>query len=282
MAFTVGKLWVALAICATSTLAAPYTARDSCDKAAVLKVADAYVATQTAGTLDALHAVAASNWTYQENNKEADPKKGVLVKALKIDHRRTIVDLVQCASYTELISANAANPYVIGTQIRHNSDYKATMVDSIASTTHSWLFNAAKTLQYASAESWDPIPEGKRDSRELIQAAGDLYLDEWSSSSADAKIPWGTPCNRLEGGAYTGSGKPTDSCKVGVPSNHNQAPNTHRRYVIDESMGSVSILCSWEHTNPIAADSHEFRLENGKLRYIHTMTTCGDVECRIR
>jgi hypothetical protein len=84
----------------------------------------------------------------------------------------------------------------------------------------------------------------------------------------------------LEGSAYTGRGQPDDSCKAGIPSNHNQAPNTRRRYVIDEAMGSVTIFCVWEHMM-MAADSHEFRLENGRLRYVHTMTECGGRQCRL-
>lgn len=30
-----------------------------------------------------------------------------------------------------------------------------------------------------------------------------------------------------------------------------------------------------------AADSHEFRLENGKLRYVHTITECGGKTCKL-
>lgn len=94
-------------------------------------------------------------------------------------------------------------------------------------------------------------------------------------------MPWGRPCNRLEGGAYVGTGSPNDSCEAGIPSNTNQAPNTRRRYVIDETMGSVNILCVWEHMM-MAADSHEFRLENAKVRFIHTMTVCpGNQVCRL-
>ena len=85
---------------------------------------------------------------------------------------------------------------------------------------------------------------------------------------------------RLEGSAYTGKGAPDDSCQPGIPSNHNQAPNTHRRYVIDQEMGSVSIFCVWEHMMN-AADNHEFRLENGKLRFVHTMTECGGKVCKL-
>ncbi|CZR54751.1 uncharacterized protein PAC_04635 [Phialocephala subalpina] len=252
-----------------------------CDRTALLAVADAYVAAQIAGTLDSLKSVLAANWTYQENNKEADASKSVLSKALKIDHRQTNVDTTFCATYTELIIANSANPYVIGTQIHHNpADTKVKLIDSIVSTTNSWLFDAKKTLQHVLEEKWDLIPEGKRDSRAVIQVAGDAYMDMWSNSTSADAVPWGTPCTRLEGSQYTGKGKPDDSCKPGIPSNHNQKPNVDRRYVVDESMGSVSIFCVWEHMMN-ASDSHEFRLEGGKLRFVHTMTVCGGQVCKL-
>jgi len=270
-----------IAIILPTVLSFPMTSITmECDQTNLTNAADAYVAAQTAGLLDPLLNFLATNWTYQENNKEMNPQKGVISKAMKIDHRRTNIDTIACASYTELIITDTSNPYVIGTQIRHDMNMQITMIDSIASTTNSWLFDANKTLQHVLEEKWDPIPIVNRNSRDVIQAAGDAYLDMWSNATAADAVPWGEPCTRLEGSAYTGSGKPTDSCKPGIPSNHSQAPNTHRRYVVDENMGSVSILCLWEHMM-MAADSHEFRLEGGKLRYVHTMTVCGGKPCRL-
>lgn len=265
---------------ATTALAVPLiSAPANCTREALLQAADAYIATQTSGRLDALQKFTGEGWTYVENNKQRSPNQSVLTKAMKIDNRRTNVDTVLCATYSELIITDAANPYVIGTQIHHGADMKIRLVDSVASTKGSWLFDSKKTLSYVLQEKWDPIPEAKWDSRALIQAAGDAYMDLWSADT-ESKIPWGTPCTRLEGSAYTGKGRPDDSCKPGIPSNHKQAPNSNRRYVIDQSMGSVSILCVWEHMM-MAADSHEFRLENGKLRYVHTMTECGGKTCRL-
>lgn len=269
---------------AASVAAAPSSTvnrRATCDRAVLLAAADAYVASQTAGTLASLTALTAkAGFSYVENNVKKDMSTGVAAKAVKIDSRRTIVDMTQCATFTELIAASNKPPYVIGTQIHHAGDGSVALVDSVASTTGSWLFNATATLMYARQEKWDPIPAEKRDKREVIQAAGDAYMDLWSSATAQSRVPWGTPCSRLEGGAYTGKGLPTDSCAAGIPSNHSQAPNSNRRYVIDEEMGSVSILCVWEHMMN-AADSHEFRLEGGKLRYVHTMTECGGRTCRL-
>lgn len=246
----------------------------------MLAAADAYVATQTAGKLDTLTPVLADKWLYVENNKEMAAKEGVLAtKALKIDHRRTIADMTVCATYTELVSASG--PYVIGTQIRHDDAGRVVSIDSIASTTGSWLFNATKTLGYVQKETWGEIAADKRDDRGFMKAIADAYLDVFSNSTAADLIPWGVPCNRLEGSMYTGRGSPTDKCNSGgAKINSNQAPNIHRRYVIDESVGSISVFCLWQHMMN-AADSHEFRFEAGKLRYVHTMTECGGRTCRL-
>ncbi|EAQ84705.1 hypothetical protein CHGG_08719 [Chaetomium globosum CBS 148.51] len=200
-----------------------------CDRLVLAKASDAYIATQAAGNVTLLQRVVSDGWEYEENNKRKDPAQGVLSKALKIDHRRTNFDLVACATYTEVIVSDPANPYVIGTQIRHGDDGRVTLIDTIASTTNSWLFDAKKTLEYVLGETWDPIPEDKRDKRDFIQAAGDAYLDMWSNATASTAVPWGTPCVRLEGSVYTGKGRPDDSCKPGIPSNSSQAPNTRRR-----------------------------------------------------
>lgn len=258
-------------------------ASDKCDRDALLAAADKYVDAQIAGSLDAIQDILDKNFTYQENNKVMAVEDGVISLPLVIDHKRSTADTTDCATYTELVSSKGSKPYVIGTQVRHDPETMAiTMIDSVAATTGAWLFDAAKTLSYVLQEddAWTIIPEDKRDTRELLKQAGDAYMDLWSNATAEAAVPWGTPCVRLEGSAYTGKGSPSDSCAVGTPSNHNQAPNSHRRYVIDEAMGTCSILCVWEHMM-MAADSHEFRLENGKLRYVHTITVCPGQTCRL-
>lgn len=41
-----------------------------------------------------------------------------------------------------------------------------------------------------------------------------------------------------------------------------------RWYVIDETIGAVDVMMSFADL----PDSHDFRVEGGKLRYVHTMT----------
>lgn len=197
--------WTTLAVLTsllTTSLQAPTASKATCDKAVLQAAADAYIAAQTAGSFSGLQPLVSSDFAYTENNKKIPHMQGVLHKALKIEHRRTNYDLVQCATYSEVIAPSG--PYVIGTQIRHAEDGKVREIDTIATTTGSWLFNATKTLEYVKGEKWDVIPEEKRDKREVIKAAGDAYMDMWSSATAHLEVPWGTPCVRLEGSAYTG------------------------------------------------------------------------------
>ncbi|RYP51492.1 hypothetical protein DL768_003176 [Monosporascus sp. mg162] len=239
-----------------------------CDREALLKFTDSYVFSQENGHAGYMENIA-DNFTYVENNKTHEITTGILNNALVIDHRHTIADTIDCATFTELIVTRNAGgmraPYVIGTQIRHNpDDMSCYLIDSIVTTEGHWLFNVTGTLYWVQRENWGPIPEAERDSRETLKAAADAYLSMWNNKSAIDAVPWGTPCARLEGGAYTGNGGPNDSCKLGVPTNNTQAPNSHRRYVIDETMGAISVLCIFEHLEN-APDSHEFRLEKGKV-----------------
>lgn len=202
----------------------------------------------------------------------------LLSKPLKIDARRTIYDEAACATFTEAFALDDASPWVIGTQLRFNSTpdggsapagIAPYSVDTVATTTGDWLFNASRSMQLSGAEDWGPIPLPEdRDARDYLQAAADAYLDLWGNSSAP--VPWGSPCRRMEGSVYTGSGAANDSCAVGIPQG-NYPPNSDRRYVVDETLGAVSVLCKFE-TMRDAPDSHEFRIVKGKLRYVHTMT----------
>src|SRR5207253_6079407 len=121
-------------------------------------------------------------------------------------------------------------------------------------------------------EKWDVIPANQRDTRATLVAAANAYLDAFLEGKKDL-VPWGYPCNRTEGGAHTGNGSPTDSCDVGVPSGVNIA---NRRFIVDETIGSVVALCTFGAGNANggsgAPDAHLFRVESGKLRYVHTVT----------
>src|SRR5688500_9466043 len=190
---------------------------------------------------------------------------------MKIDHHRSLLDPATCQTFTEVIVTDKEKPYVLGTRLRVNHD-KIAEIEILWTTTGYWLFNADAYLKYSSTENWGPIPADKRDTRDTLVAAANAYLDAFLEGKKDL-VPWGYPCNRTEGGMHTGNGSPTDSCDVGVPSGVNIA---NRRFIVDETMGTVAVFCTFGAGGPNggsgAPDTHLFRVENGKLRYVHTLT----------
>jgi len=261
--------WRALTV---ATLLAPVLghAEISCTRAGLQQAADLYIAAQTKGDISGLPFPKGVG--YWENIAPADINTGFLTKPLKIDHTFTIIDPDTCQTFTEVIVTDKAAPYVLGTRLRVNHD-KIAEVEILWTTTGYWLFSADDYLKYATAEQWDPIPVGKRTPRAKLEAAANAYLDAFLEKRTDL-VPWGYPCHRTEGGrGHTGKGLPTDSCADGVPAGVNIA---HRRYVVDEERGTVQVFCTFGAGGPNggsgAPDSHMFRLENGKLHYVHTLT----------
>jgi len=241
----------------------------SCSRDSLKKAVDLYIAAQTKGDRSGMPFAAGLD--YKENLASFDISKGVINKPMKIDFHRTIYDEATCQTFTEVIVTNSAEPYVMGTRLRVVTD-KISELEIIWETTGHWLFNADNYLEYSSKENWGEIPAGKRDTRETLLYAANSYLDAFIDDRRDI-VPWGYPCVRIEGGAYTGKGVPEDSCEIGVPSGANIV---NRRYVIDESIGSIVIFCTFGAGTPDggsgAPDTHLFRVENGKLRYVHTIT----------
>lgn len=244
-------------------------AQVACTRPGLQEAVNLYVAAQTKGDLSGLPL--ANGVGYQENMKPADIKTGFVTKPLKIDFHRSFLDPSTCQTFTEVIVTDKEAPHVVAARLRVNRD-KIVEVETLWTTTGYWLFNAEAYLKYSSTEKWDTIPASKRDTRGTLVAAANAYLDAFLEKKID-HVPWGFPCVRIEGGAYTGKGKPDDSCEVGVPAGVNIA---NRRFVVDEELGTVAVFCTFGAGGPNggsgAPDTHLFRVENGKLRYVHTLT----------
>ena len=255
----------------TAVLLVPKTgfAQVSCTRQGLQKAIDLYIAAQTAGDTTGLPM--ATGMGYMENVAPFNIANGLIKTPMKIDFHRSLIDTASCQTVTEVIVTNKEKPYVFDTRIRVNHD-KIVEIELIWSTTGYWLFNADNYLKYSAEEKWDVIPVNKRDTRDTLVAAGNAYLDAFLEQKKDL-VPWGYPCNRTEGGSHTGTGAPTDSCDVGVPSGVNIA---NRRFIVDETIGAVMVFCTFGAGNANggsgAPDAHLFRVENGKLRYVHTVT----------
>ncbi|KAI1209338.1 uncharacterized protein F4807DRAFT_467887 [Annulohypoxylon truncatum] len=256
------------------------SASAECTREFLIGATDKYVTAQAAGTANDVVALAAPNVTYTENEVPKAIPEGVLAESIKIDHNRSIHDTVNCATFTEIIAATNPHQYVIGTRILFNSDNEISLMESIVTDAGDWAFNATD-LYWDSLENWDPIPEEKRDSREVIKSAGNSYFERFKNESV--VVPFGVPCSRLEGGASTAPLNMTgDSCTLaGLPST---LVVTDRRFVVDETLGVVDIFLGFpgldrsQGQKPMP-DSHLFRIESGKIRYIHTVSSCVEAGC---
>ncbi len=242
----------------------------SCTRDGLQTAANLYIAAQTKGDISGLPL--AKGLGYIENFKITNIDDGLIKKAMKIDHSRSLLDTETCQTYTEVIVTDKASPYVLGTRMRVNHGLIAE-IEMLWTTTGYWLFNADNYLRYSSSEDWGTIAADKRDTRGTLVSAASAYLDAFLEGKKDL-VPWGFPCNRTEGGMHTGKGTPEDSCEVGVPSGVNIA---NRHYVVDETIGAVVAFCTFGAGSPAgggsgAPDTHLFRVENGKLHYVHTIT----------
>lgn len=242
----------------------------SCVRGGLQNAVNLYIDAQTKGDKSILP-LAANGGGYWENAARFDIEQGIINKPLKIDHHRSIFDEASCQTFTEVIVTDEAEPYVLGTRMRINHD-KIAEIEIVWTTTGYWLFDAKSYLQYSSMEDWGPIRAADRNSYAELLSAANAYLDAFLEGKTD-HVPWGYPCQRVEGGRYFGKGADDDTCAVGVPAGVNIG---NRHFVVDEVTGSVVAFCTFGVGGPNggsgAADTHLFRVENGKLRYVHTIT----------
>lgn len=211
-------------------------------------------------------------WTEYEENFQKKSLGSFLDNPAKIDWHRTLKDTTACKIMVESIVLDEGHPRVFATTISNGFFGVGPFVNIVAEK-GDWLFDPKATYEYARREDWFEIPEADRNTRAEIVAAADAYLDKFNDPSV--VIPWGTPCARLEGGIYTGQGLPTDSCDIGVPEG---VPMIERSYVVDERIGAVSVFLKMGVN--ARADSHLFRIEDNKIRFVHTITDCGEqVNC---
>ena len=263
------KLLVLAAGTAAATMATPAAAQfagGACDRAMLQDMADRYKKGQTEGLPLYLPM---GNWVvYRENGQLSTMSQGIFSTALPIDFSRALLDTEQCKVFLEMVSYSGEKPYTIAVQFGARGG-NGNNIEVVTATKGDWLFDAKHTYEYARREAWPEIPADKRNSRAELKAAADAYLDLFKDKSV--QVPWGTPCHRLEGSIYTSG----ESCNVGVPDNIEM---TDRQYVIDETIGAVAVLLKMGPKQ--RPDSHLFRIEDGKLRYIHTVTNClGEENC---
>lgn len=241
-------------------------AQTECTRPMLQAAADSYIAAQTAGNLSKMSLAAKAK--FLENMKEITQDKGLWNKALPIAFHRSIYDVGRCMTFTEVIVTEGGHPYVLGTRLKLK-DGKVMEIDSLVTDEGDWLFNAQDYLKYSKAEDWPVLPVDDRISRQDLIDAGNQYFD-FVFMDKGIRPPWGTPCARLEGGAYTNDkNENKDTCQIPGPLGNMFIVN--RSYVVDEEMGAVNVFCRFGDSTGMP-DSHTFYLVNGRYRWIHTLS----------
>lgn len=244
---------------------APLQDRPTCSREELKAATAAYIEGQRKGDISGLPLHEKAH--FLENMVSIERSIGLWNTALPVASALSFHDDKRCKTFTEIVVTEGATPYVLGTRL-YLHDGKVIRVDSLVTKPGDWLFNANAFLKYTQQENWEPLhPYQRTAPAEMIRGAN-AYLDAFADKFTD--IPWGVPCARLEGGAYTNrDNSPTASCEVGVPAGLLYI--THRDYLIDEEMGVINVFCRFGGRAE-APDSHTFRYIDGKFRLIHTLT----------
>jgi hypothetical protein len=252
-----------------------------CSRDLLQELTGTYVEAQTSGNAGIIPMAERSY--YGENDKPTDIAEGMLSQAITVDFTRSFHDTTECATFTEFVAASHDHPYVIHTRMEANDAGEVAVMESVVTDEDDWVFGADVFLARTMEEDWGVIPEDQRDRREVIQAAAEAYINNWGEPFLP--VPHGTPCARLEGRIYTGARDPEgQTCTMGA---FPQPIRTgSRRFVIDETIGAVSIFhnFSWLDAglgpyHPGTPASQQFRVLGGMNRYIHEVTACTTPNC---
>ncbi|MEO6153044.1 MAG: hypothetical protein ABIT09_11140 [Croceibacterium sp.] len=244
---------------------APLVDKPTCTREELKAATTAYVAAQKSGSIAALPLDPKVHFLQDMTTVERGA--GLWNTALPVSHAMSLHDDKRCKTFTELVVTQGGKPYVIGTRLYLHQG-KIIRIDSLVTKPGDWLFNANAYQKYSVAENWRPLSKYQHTApAEMIRGAN-AYLDAFADKFTD--IPWGQPCARLEGGAYTNrDNKPDASCEVGIPAGVLYLVN--RDYLVDEEMGAINVFCRFGSSTG-APDSHSFRYIDGRIRAVHTLS----------
>jgi hypothetical protein len=245
---------------------APLLDKPTCTAAELNAATDAYVEAQRKGDISGLPL--AANAHFLENMATVERGQGLWNTKLPVADAISFHDAKRCKTFTQIIVNQGDHPYVIGTRLYLN-DGKIIRVDSLVTDKGDWLFNANGYLKYSTQEDWGEVPAAQRTQPSEMIRGADAYLSSFNDKFEE--VPWGVPCARLEGGAYTNrGGAPDASCNVGIPAGVLYIVN--RDYLIDEEKGVINVFCRFGDSRSGMPDSHTFRYVGGKIHAVHTLS----------
>jgi hypothetical protein len=105
-------------------------------------------------------------------------------------HHRHVASVRPCPFFQGLTGINfSCHRYVIGVRVQGDGKY-INKIETLVSDQGDWLFNVTGTAYYNALENWDTIPVEHRDTREVIQAAGDAYFNRFGN--VNITVPFGS------------------------------------------------------------------------------------------
>lgn len=244
-------------------VATPAAAQGSCNRELLEGIAGDWVSAVEKGSGFELQL---GEWVDFQANLEIGFMGEFLDKPRQVDWHRALLDTTSCKVMVESVILDEAEPMVLSTVLT-NGFFGVSPISNIVTKQGDWQFDAAATAQHARAEDWAPIPEGQRDSRDELLAVANAYLDRLGDSSV--QVPWAASCVRIDGGTQVAS------CETGLPGN---LPAADRQFTVDEVLGAVNVQLRLGEQR--RAGSVTLRIEDGKVRYVHTIANCGgDADC---
>ncbi len=247
------------------------TAPVGCTREGLQAAVDAYLVAQKAG--DPSRMPLASSVKYTENFKTTT--SGIWKTALSgATLGLNLLDVTACQTFSEVFVTEGSPQYVIGIRLVIKdgtiSEMESVVTQGVVSgstiTSKDWLFDAKAYLACDQSEDWSVVPPSSQSTREELIAAGEAYFKIFSDKSTS--VPWGKPCFRLEGGkgCTPAMDQASQSCNIGIPDGIT-FKNTH--WVVDVELNAAVGFTQFAGASP---DTHLFRLVDGKIRYVHTLT----------
>ncbi|KXX82520.1 hypothetical protein MMYC01_201230 [Madurella mycetomatis] len=262
-----------------------------CQWASLRSATDVFIESQAAGaSSDPIFSSLDLQYTQNGKPLTINSSESLLSTPFTVQHSHTLIDQDTCASFTKLIlvhSENAEERLLLGAQIHFNmstTDARLTRVhrlDVVYVGEGDWkMENFTAAAAHVEGEDWGALSRGAQDTRETLEAVAEAYLDLLGGIVGDAAgaavVPWGRPCARLEGSVYTAG---EESCVEGLslPLEGGAEGITERKYVMDASVGSVSVVAR-DGSLGGAPTVLELRVLQGELRYVHQFTATEGVK----
>ncbi|KAK1751454.1 hypothetical protein QBC47DRAFT_391856 [Echria macrotheca] len=203
-----------------------------CQWTMLRNVADLVREGVSSGELDPSFTLA-SNCTYLENGKPESIKTGIFTHPLKLDYDSALIDQESCAIATTLVSPSSQT--IIEAQIFFDPLPAGSGPSALEATAVDIItqnVNVTQIEQTLNSENWDYLPQEEQATQEAIRTVADGYLVDLL-------------------GTRTG--------------------DEGRRYVVDTTMGAVSVFLAPGQGAKAQAtrEGYLFRVEGSKVRYVH-------------